>query len=103
MDQPRSGTFLAHLDEEKSHPLVLNFDGEGTTIAVIKIDDLVGKGVSRCNPNDHYNEEIGIRLATVRSLIDICSQIEKIWTDRTRTKAELAAQRAAKKSRKSMT
>jgi len=67
------------------------------TLATVRVDNVVGTGISRCNPTDHYNKEIGEHIAVARALKSIVESYEQLWMNRAKTKDEVVAQRAAKK------
>lgn len=89
-----SGTFVT-LKEEL--PLVVVYDGHGTTTVSISIGKHIGVGIARCQAKDHFNADIGLHIAAARALEDIVRGVEKDWVSRAKTKDEVLAQRASKR------
>ncbi len=67
-----------------------------TTGARIEWDGAVGTGVAKLLPGDHYNREIGERIALGRALMDIGMRYQNTWLLRSRTEAEVKKQRNRK-------
>lgn len=82
------------LDTE--HPVVMKYKN-GETIAVVNVDGVVGVGVAKCNPIDHYNKEIGTHIALARAVKMVITKYEQTWVERAKTKQEVATQRARKR------
>jgi hypothetical protein len=82
--------------KDKQAPIVVMV--EGTTItAALNVNGVIGIGVARCNPIDHYNKKIGVHIAIARAIREIVDKYENVWVMRAKTKEEVAAQRAAKR------
>jgi len=54
-----------------------NNDGRTTVVEVTveEAPDLIGTGIARCRPEDHFDEQIGFTLATARAMQHLCTQL----------------------------
>lgn len=86
--------------KDKDLPPTVALITSGETIAVMEVGGRIGVGTARCNPIDQFNEEVGVRIALIRALKNIVEQHEELWVSRSKTKVEVAEQRAAKKHKK---
>lgn len=81
--------------------ITLEDGGRVVTVSEIKIrdqaatfdEDIVGRGKAVCSPDDHFVEKIGQRISTARALKDYAEQLERRWSERSVTKAEVDARR----------
>jgi hypothetical protein len=70
-----------------------------STVAIVSWDDgaLIGTGHSKLQPGDYYNQEIGEQIALGRALMDLGLKEQNRWILRSRTEAEVKAQRVNRK------
>lgn len=68
-----------------------------TTTATISIGGFWATGRSKLNPLDHYDEELGEKLATVRAAKKLFSKIEKLLVGSALTKEQYKQKQTIRK------
>lgn len=61
-----------------TRPEIVNIDeSAGVVVAVAKLNGVTMRGIARCNINDDFDEEIGIKIAVARCCAKQCAYYAK--------------------------
>lgn len=82
VDGPTVECYIGHPDED----ILDRLDAVAPMADVTR--GLVGRGVARCRPEDHFDLDIGRQIAAARAQVDLARKIEEATIAAVRTEAD---------------